>query len=578
MHLMSYARARLLPRRALEPRRGLAPRALAILLFACPAAIQAQTGDGLPLKHTPQPTQPAITAGDLETRLYIYADDSMAGRRAGTEGDLKATAYIASEFKRLKLVPAGDSGTYFQNIPLVTYAFDTTAPLTVGGQRLTLGRDFLPVTRRQTQRIDGLPVVYGGQLCDSGAARLTEAQAEHKVVIYNLPADPAAQMACLQRGDRVPLAKSAGVVLPGLQALPPQIVPFLAQPLTVLRRTRQDTARGPLVMLVTPQAARAFMPRALDSAAIGDAGATVERGPVFSETPATARNVVAILPGSDPKLKHEYVALGAHNDHLGITSTVDHDSIRAYNQALHRLGAVDPFTPLDSAKVASVHINMDSLHRLRQSRRDSIDNGADDDGSGTVALLEIAENLAAEKQRSKRSILFVSHTAEELGLFGSEYFTDHPTVPRDSIVAQLNMDMIGRGDAADIVGGGPRYLQLVGSRRLSTELGDIVEAVNKSEAQPFVFDYQFDANGHPENIYCRSDHYEYARYGIPIVFFTTGQHSDYHQVTDEPEYIDYDHLARVASFVRDVALRLADLDHRPVVDKPKPDPHGVCRQ
>ena len=108
--------------------------------------------------------------------------------------------------------------------------------------------------------------------------------------------------------------------------------------------------------------------------------------------------------------------------------------------------------------------------------------------------------------------------------------------------------------------------------------GDIVEAVNKTEAQPFRFDYQYDANGHPENIYCRSDHYEYARYGIPIVFFTTGQHFDYHQVTDEPEYIDYQHLAHVTSFVRDVALRVANLDHRPLVDHPKPDPHGVCRQ
>ena len=113
------------------------------------------------------------------------------------------------------------------------------------------------------------------------------------------------------------------------------------------------------------------------------------------------------------------------------------------------------------------------------------------------------------------SILFVWHTGEELGLFGSEYFTDHPTVPRDSIVAQLNMDMVGRGDAGDIKGGGPTYVELVGSRRLSTELGDIVEAVNKTEPTPLTFDYTFDANGHPENIYCRSDHYEYARSAWP---------------------------------------------------------------
>ena len=140
------------------------------------------------------------------------------------------------------------------------------------------------------------------------------------------------------------------------------------------------------------------------------------------------------------------------------------------------------------------------------------------------------------------------------------------------------MDMIGRGRAADVKSGGPGYLQLIGSRRLSTELGDLVETVAKSETTPFRFDYQYDANGHPQQYYCRSDHYEYARYGIPIVFFSTGGHRDYHQVTDEAEYIDYDQLSRVATLVRDVAVRAANLDHRLVVDKKKPDPHGQCVQ
>ena len=160
-------------------------------------------------------------------------------------------------------------------------------------------------------------------------------------------------------------------------------------------------------------------------------------------------------------------------------------------------------------------------------------------------------------------------------------------MPRDSIVAQLNMDMVGRGAASDETGrtrdgaplhGGPRYLQLVGSRRLSTELGDLVERVNTAGRHDLVFDYSIDADGHPANIYCRSDHYEYARYGIPITFFTTGLHSDYHQVTDEPEYIDYAHMARVASLVEDIALHVADLDHRVMVDHPKPDPNTPCRQ
>ncbi len=278
---------------------------------------------------------------------------------------------------------------------------------------------------------------------------------------------------------------------------------------------------------------------------------------------------------------------------MGVGAPADHDSLRAWNVAANRIIEArthqTPGTPggsgrqgLTAEERASIHINVDSLHRIRPPRIDSVYNGADDDGSGSVAVLEIAESFAKSKVRPKRSIIFVWHTGEEAGLLGSKWFTDHPTVPRDSIVAQLNMDMVGRGDAFDYAGpqvtGSQRYLQLVGSRRLSTELGDIVEAVNKTERTPLEFDYSFDANGHPERIYCRSDHYNYARYGIPITFFTTGLHMDYHQLTDEPQYIDYTHMARVTELVRDVATTVANLGHRPVVDKPKPNPRGTCVQ
>jgi Zn-dependent M28 family amino/carboxypeptidase len=193
-------------------------------------------------------------------------------------------------------------------------------------------------------------------------------------------------------------------------------------------------------------------------------------------------------------------------------------------------------------------------------------------------VLEVAEAFAGAANRPKRSLLFVWHTGEEKGLLGSRWFADHPTVPRDSIVAQINIDMVGRGAATDLGAGSPRYLQLVGSRRLSTELGDLTETVNRAEPAPFVLDYTFDANGHPDNIYCRSDHYNYARYGIPVVFLTTGLHGDYHQVTDEAQYIDYPHMTRVAQFVQNLTARVAGLGHRPVVDKAKPDPMGSCRQ
>ena len=278
-------------------------------------------------------------------------------------------------------------------------------------------------------------------------------------------------------------------------------------------------------------------------------------------------------------LKEEYVAIGAHNDHIGFNhEPVDHDSLRAFNAVVRPGGEDDAPRPATADEMLRVRAILDSLRKIHPARRDSIYNGADDDGSGTVALLEIAESLVSAEVKPKRSILFIWHAGEEEGLWGSEYFTDHPTVPRDSIVTELNIDMIGRGRADDVKGGGPGYVQLIGSRRLSTELGDLVESVAKTEPMPFKFDYQYDANGHPQQYYCRSDHYEYARYGIPIVFFSTGGHRDYHQVTDEPQYIDYDQLARVSSLVRDVAIRAANIDHRLVVDKHKPDPHGQCVQ
>ena len=204
-----------------------------------------------------------------------------------------------------------------------------------------------------------------------------------------------------------------------------------------------------------------------------------------------------------------------------------------------------------------------------------------------MSVLEIAEKFASREAKPKRSILFVWHVGEEKGLLGSAYFTDHPTVPRDSIVAQLNMDMVGRGDACGHDGHHQgRRARSTAARLLAA--GWLAPSVHRARRPAregehagkhgFPFDYAIDANGHPPNIYCRSDHYEYARYGIPIIFFTTGGHSDYHQVTDEPEYIDYDHMAKVDNFIGDLLVRVANLDHRVVVDHPKPNPMAACQQ
>jgi hypothetical protein len=302
-------------------------------------------------------------------------------------------------------------------------------------------------------------------------------------------------------------------------------------------------------------------------------------------TPPPGRNVIAIIPGSDPALRGQYVALGAHNDHEPPRPVaVDHDSVRAYNSVIKPEGAESGAPVPTAGQMVKVRAILDSLRKIRGPRADSIMNGADDDGTGSMALLEIAEAFSKAKVKPKRSLLFVWHTAEELGMVGSNYFTTHPTVPLDSIVTQLNIDMIGRGGSNDAVHdvkgelsyGSPDFVEVIGSRKLSTELGDIVENVNSMQSRPLVLSKVFDTPGEPHQMYCRSDHYMYARFGIPITFFFTSVHRDYHQVTDEPQYIDYTHYSRIVNFVRDIADRVANLDHRPVVEKPKPAPGAAC--
>jgi hypothetical protein len=544
-----------------------------------------------PRTHSPTPTTAAITAADLATRLYIFADDSMQGRLLATPGNVKGVEYIASEVQRMGLVPMGDNGTYFQTVNIVDRTYDDSTRLSAGSTSFTPWTDYiLRVQGTGPQSLDGARVIYGGTWGDSASLIDAPAAAGKLVVLNATPRGTTQGIRVSAVIRRFPQA--AGIAAAAMELIPPQMQQALRRPSQSLK---QDDAAAPVptFLYVTKRTASALLGAAIDSVKPGTLGVTISSTPRFKETPAEypARNVVAMIPGSDPKLRNEFVAIGAHNDHIGWNlRPVAHDSIYIVNHLFRTGGADDRPPQLDATQQAQVNSLLADIRRRTNgasARPDSIYNGADDDGSGSVSALEIAQYLSAQKVKPKRSLLFVWHVGEEEGLYGSQWYTDHPTVPRDSIVAQLNMDMVGRGAAADNTGitkdgmrfrGNPDYVQLVGSRRLSTELGDLAESVNRAEKRPMSFDYAMDANGHPANIYCRSDHYEYARYGIPIIFFTTGGHADYHQVTDEPQYIDYDRMARVAQYVADLATRVANLDHRPVVDKPKPDPKGQCVQ
>ena len=548
-----------------------------------------------PRGHQPSATSAAITPADLATRLYIFADDSMQGRLLATAGNVKGAEYIANELKSMGLTPAGDNGTYFQSVNVIDRALDESTRLSAGATSFTPWTDYIVRDQGPGARsMDGAQVIYGGTWGDS-ASLIDAAAAAGKVVVLNVNQRGTTQGipgAVARLAVTIRFSQAAGIAVAGLDLLPAQMQQALRQPFQSLKAEGAAPSL-PTFMYITKRAASALLGASVDSVKTGAVGVTVTATPRFKESPVEypARNVVAMIPGSDPKLRHEFVAIGAHNDHIGwSTRPVAHDSIYVVNHLFRTGGADDPPVRLDSIKQAQVNALLADIRRRSNgssARPDSIYNGADDDGSGSVSALEIAQYFAAQKVKPKRSLLFVWHVGEEAGLYGSQWYTDHPTVPRDSIVAQLNMDMIGRGAVADNTGitkegsryhGNPDYVQLVGSRRLSTELGDLAESVNRAEKRPMSFDYAMDANGHPSNIYCRSDHYEYARYGIPIVFFTTGGHADYHQVTDEPQYIDYDRMARVAQYVADLATRVGNLDHRPVVDKQKPDPHGQCAQ
>ena len=536
----------------------------------------------LPLKRRPQPTTAAINETDLMTRVYLFADDSMQGREAGYPGAIKGTAYIAAELRRLGLVPAGENGTYFQNVPFVARTLDSSTTITSRDATFAAYRDFVAIPFRGAlpRATDGAQVIYGGVLGDTVHA-LTPQQAEGKFVIVRNPAGVLNRIGPTNR-----LAGAAAVALVGTGDLSANALATGHAPTLTLPPA--PGAPSALVTLAMSQsAAERLLGAPLEGMSVGTSGGVVQGNLRFVERAAPTRNVVAMLRGSDRALRNQYVAIGAHSDHVGyrVTGPVDHDSLHLH-AAQRYLASENPTgAPLSAearqamqARIAAIRVNLDSVRKLRPARRDSINNGADDDASGSMLVLEVAQALARRTAKPKRSILFVWHTGEEKGLLGSRHFTDHPTVPRDSIVAQINLDMVGRGSAGDLGAGSDRYLQLVGSRRLSTELGDLVETVNKGEPMPFAFDYTFDANGHPENIYCRSDHYNYARYGIPVVFMTTGLHGDYHQPTDEAQYIDYPHMARIGRFVLNLTRRLGDLDHRPAVDKPKPDPTATCRQ
>lgn len=508
-----------------------------------------------------------ISEARLRAYLTFIASDLLEGRDTGTRGLDIAAGFLASHLARLGYEPGGDDGTYFQRIPLTRRQLNREQSALVvrpGASAVTLafGRDYVTGTTGVAGEAEGgiVYVGFGTTIPSRGLTPFKDIDVRGKFVVLQ-PGLPVGitprDLAGLTRGkDWEPAEEAAAsrgaigiLYLPDYSTLTgwdAMVTRATTRPtLTVDAFEAEGPARLPSAYLnaraidaifaketVPPQEVfqRAVRREPAAPFALSEA-AVVRLRTAMSEEQTRTQNVVAILRGADPKLRDEYVAIGAHYDHVGIGATPD-------------------------------------------ARGDRIFNGADDDGSGTVGILSVAEAFANAKRRPKRSLLFVWHAGEERGLWGSRYFTDHPTVPIDRIVAQFNVDMIGRSRPAGEPASGSAGLTdentvyLVGATRLSDELGATVERVNKGYHR-LTFDYALDAPDDPQRIYERSDHYNYARKGIPIAFFFTGLHAEYHRPGDEVELIDFRKLQRVSQTIYAVTREVADAATRPAV-RPAP--------
>lgn len=496
----------------------------------------------------------SITAAQLRDYLYFVASDEMEGRDTPSRGLDLTAKFIALNLSRWGFKPAGDGGTFFQKIPLQSQKLlvaETMASL--NGQKLTLGTDF--IARAVSGNASGSLVFvgHGLQLKSKSLDPYLGIDVRDKlmVVIEGMPKGVGRNDLRGKIGVDYETAESYARKngAKGIVTIPTFTLRFWdrihQQTIAANRATLVNSTPATIPTIVASEkiAQQIFAGEKLDYETLkkqitdGQIGASFDLTAAkqlnfavkASTDPLSTQNVVAVLEGSDPTLRSEYVAVGAHYDHVGVGN------------------------PDQSG--------------------DRIFNGADDDGSGTVAVLAIAEALA-RGPKPKRSVILVWHTGEEKGLWGSEWFVDHPTVPLNQIVAQLNIDMIGRSrkagdtDSRNANLTGPDEIYVIGSKMMSSDLGALSEKVNQSYLK-LQFNYKYDDPNDTERFFFRSDHYNYAKKGIPIIFYFDGVHADYHRQSDHPDKIDYDKMEKVTRTVFASLWKLAS-GPRPKVDRQLP--------
>jgi Zn-dependent M28 family amino/carboxypeptidase len=462
-----------------------------------------------------------ITEDDYAWRVGVIAHDSMQGRNTPSPGLDKTAVWIASEFRRFGLRGGNEDGSFIQRYPLEEVMVDAGASgMTADGIRLDFGSDLLPLFGSPASlEISAELVVVSGST-DTAELPAEEIRGKHAAVVLG-----PGQAVGRQVFGLVMAVRGAGAV----SVMVTSSVDDAAWAGQVARGLRPAVrwpggtggGRGggaPLLQVRVDALERLLAGTGLSVASLQErsaAGVEAHAVPGMSLTltqqvevgQTSAPNVVGILEGSDPELKDEYVVFSGHMDHVGIG------------------------TPDENG--------------------DSIFNGADDDASGTISVVEAAEAMVSLATAPRRSMVFLVVSGEEKGLWGSQYYADNPSVPVDQLVANLNADMVGRNWPDTIVAIGKEH----------SDLGETLNRVN--ERHPELRMTAIDDIWPEERFYFRSDHYNFARKGVPILFFFNGTHDDYHGLDDEPERIDAEKAARITKLLFYLGVEIGNADERP---------------
>ncbi|KAA9039473.1 M28 family peptidase [Ginsengibacter hankyongi] len=476
-----------------------------------------------------------ITQSGLKEQLSIIASAGMEGRETGTEGQRKAAAYIESQFKKAGLTSPASLPGFQQSYPLLK---DTLIPKTlrIGKRRYDFGTDYMvtPGTD-ETSEFNANDIIFAGYgIADINYNDYDGKDVKGKVVVI-FTGEPQIGETFLVNGSTkrsvwgFSLSKKAIVAKQkGAKAL--LVVnlkidnianAILKTSNLSLPQIKNSTADKVPVITVAPYVIKnIFGRRATELIAYAEAGIPLkdfiaekkEKSKLVYKRKrelTSASNVIGYIEGSD--LKNEYVFLTAHYDHLGI-------------------------------------------------KGNEIYYGADDDGSGTASVIVMAQAFARAKEQGygpRRTLVFMTASGEEEGLWGSAYYSDHPVFPLDSTTVDLNTDMIGRIDPGRNYGDSMNYIYVIGNDKLSTDLDPITTSMNKKYTN-LELDYKFNAADDPERIYFRSDHYNFAKRGVPIVFYFDGIHKDYHKPTDTVDKINFDLMEKRARFIFLTAWNIAN--------------------